>query len=207
MSDEETSRQAPRLAFLHNSSLSTESSADRLLCRRPPKGYLEDCEKFVCQQQSDGSETHVRPTVIFRLGREFLAIPTAVVGQVTDLKPVHRIPHQRGQIIKGVTNVHGRLRLFVSMIRMLEIGSDRQIHEEKARRSMIVLEDQGEAWAFAVTEVCGTHNCHLPDMKNVPVTVAKSTANYLRGVFEWQGHDIGLLDDELLFFSLRRGKM
>ncbi len=196
---------SPQFAFLHSSPVSTESSADRLLCRNAPGGYLEDWKDFVSNEHDELANEHTCPLVVFKVCDELLAIPTAVVGQVTDLKPVHQIPHQRGSIIRGVTNVNGRLRLFMSMSRMLEIGGDEHALGKKSKKPMMVIENEGEVWAFAVADVCGTHNCDLRTMKNVPVNVAKSTANYLRGVFAWQGHDVGLIDDELLFFSLRRG--
>ncbi len=106
--------------------------------------------------------------------------------------------------MQGVVNINGQLRLYVSMVHLLEIGSDQSLFEAGQKRSMMVVEREAEVWAFAVTEVCGIHYCDLRELHNVPVNVAKSTANYLKGVFYWNDHSIGLLDDELLFFSLRK---
>ena len=181
-----------------------ESSADRLLRRRAAADYLAEWETFIGKPKETPSTVHICGTVIFRIAHDYLAIPTAVVGQVTELKPVHRIPHQRGKTVQGVVNINGQLRLFVSMIQLLEIGSDHTLFESAQKRSMMVVEREAEVWAFAVTEVCGIHYCDLCDLHNVPVNVAKSTANYLKGVFYWNDHSVGLLDDELLFFSLRK---
>ncbi len=181
-----------------------ESSADRLLRRRASTEYLAEWEAFVGKAKEEPATAHICGTVIFRIARDYLAIPTAVVGQVADLKPIHRIPHQRGKTVQGIVNINGQLRLFVSMMNLLEIGTEHQLFESGQKRSMMVIEKDSEVWAFAVTEVCGIHYCDLRELHNVPVNVAKSTANYFKGVFYWNDHNVGFLDDELLFFSLRK---
>jgi len=182
----------------------SESSADRLLRRRAPADYLIEWEAFVGKAKEEAPASHICATVIFRLGHEFLAVPAVVVGQVTDLKPVHRIPHQRGRIVQGLVNINGQLRPFVSMVNFLEVGKDTDVSESSAKHSMMVFEKEADIWAFGVSEVCGIHHTDMRQLKNVPVNVAKSTANYLKGVFYWNDHSVGYLDDELLFFSLRK---
>jgi hypothetical protein len=39
---------------------------------------------------------------------------------------------------------------------------------------------------------------------NVPVTVSKSTANYMKGVITWRDFQVNLLDEGLLLYSLKR---
>jgi chemotaxis signal transduction protein len=147
---------------------------------------------------------HMQAIVIFRIGEEYLAVSTAVVGQVTEMKPIHHVPHQRNKIIRGCVNINGQLRLFVSMTNLLEIGSDKEMLSSVDKCSMMVIENESDVWAFAVAEVCGIHHCDMRQLKNVPVNVAKSTANYIKGVLLWNSQNYGYLDDELLFFSLRK---
>jgi chemotaxis-related protein WspD len=182
----------------------SESSADRLLRRRAPTEYLMEWEALISKAKEQPLSTHISATVIFRLGTEFLAIPAAVVGQVTDIKPIHYIPHQRGPIVRGLVNINGQLRPFVSMVNLLEVGSEKELFLTQENYPMMVLEKESDVWAYAVSEVCGIHHCDMRQLKNVPVNVAKSTANYLKGVFYWNDHSVGFLDDELLFFSLRK---
>ncbi len=181
-----------------------ESSADKLLRRHAPPDYLLEWEKLLGRAKESAATEYLQGMVIFRINHELLALSTAVVGQVTELKPVHHIPHQRNKFIRGCVNINGQLRLFISMSDLLEISSEEQAITGQHKCSMMVLEGGGDVWAFAVSEVCGVHHCDIRHLRNVPVNVAKSTANYLKGVFFWNDQNVGYLDDELLFFSLRK---
>jgi chemotaxis-related protein WspD len=52
--------------------------------------------------------------------------------------------------------------------------------------------------------VHGTHRYDEIELKPAPSTVARATASYSRAVLPWDGHAVGLLDEELLFHSLNR---
>jgi chemotaxis-related protein WspD len=180
------------------------AAADRLLQRPASAEYLQEWETYVSSHKASATGSQIVPVVIFRIGKEFLALSTAVVGQVTETKAVHRIPHQRGRIVRGLVNINGRLRLFVGMSSLLEIDSANSAMDTGQKHSMMVLEKESDVWAFEVSEVCGVYHCELAQLHNVPVNVAKSTANYLKGVFVWNGNSAGYLDDDLLVFSLRK---
>ena len=55
-----------------------------------------------------------------------------------------------------------------------------------------------------VDEVYGLHRFDFLDVKTVPMTVAKSASKYSKALLTWQGHWVGLLDDEQLFPTLQR---
>ena len=38
----------------------------------------------------------------------------------------------------------------------------------------------------------------------VPATIARATATYSKALLSWHEHSVGLLDDELVFSSLKR---
>lgn len=180
-----------------------EASADLLLRRRPPPEYLQEWESFIRSTKEQQIISDQQAIVIFRVEEEFLAIPAMVVGQVAQLKPIHTIPHQRGPVIRGLVNISGQLRLFICIMSFLQINPSTK-NKNRSLNSMMVIEREGDVWAFSVSEVCGVLHLDPSELQNVPVTVSKSTANYLRGVFIWNNEKVGFIDDELLFFSLRR---
>ena len=55
-----------------------------------------------------------------------------------------------------------------------------------------------------VDEVHGIHRFHPRELKDVPTTVAKATVTYSTALLPWQGHSVGTLDDQLLFYTLKR---
>jgi chemotaxis-related protein WspD len=67
-----------------------------------------------------------------------------------------------------------------------------------------VVRERGLRLAFPVDEVHGTQRYDESELKPAPSTVARATASYSRAVLPWEGHAVGLLDDELLFHSLNR---
>ena len=67
-----------------------------------------------------------------------------------------------------------------------------------------MLRDRGLRLAFPVDEVHGTQRYDEAGLQPAPSTVARATASYSRAVLPWEGHAVGLLDDELLFHSLNR---
>ena len=55
-----------------------------------------------------------------------------------------------------------------------------------------------------VDEVHGIHRFHPRELKDVPTTVAKATVTYSTALLPWRGHSVGMLDDQLLFYTLKR---
>lgn len=183
------------------------SAIESLLDRHSPVGYVQDWETALGRDKEDHRPVPHSAIVIFNLGGEHLALSSLVIGQMTTMRRLHRIPHMRNPVIRGVVNINGRLRLFVSLGALLEIGESFVFYENSEKIDdvpMITIEQNGEVWTFAVDKILGVFRCELNQMKNVPVTVAKSTANYVKGILNWRDQQVALLDEELLFFSLRR---
>jgi chemotaxis-related protein WspD len=55
-----------------------------------------------------------------------------------------------------------------------------------------------------VDEVHGIHRFHPRELKEAPATVARAKATYSKALLSWHEHSVGLLDDELVFHSLKR---
>lgn len=186
-----------------------ESAVDRLLNRLAPTNYVEEWEQLLGREKGESKQSSDSAVVIFRLQSEYMALTSMAIGQISTMRAVHRIPHLKGSLVKGVVNVNGRLRLHVSLEELLEVknsqetdhGSEYAMRDE---RPMILFEREGEVWTFGVSEVMGVFPCDLSRLKNVPVTVSKSNANYIKGVIHWRDKDVALLDEDLLMFSLRR---
>jgi len=55
-----------------------------------------------------------------------------------------------------------------------------------------------------VDEVHGIHRVHLRELKDVPATVANATVSYSTALVSWRERSVGILDDQLVFYSLKR---
>jgi chemotaxis-related protein WspD len=144
--------------------------------------------------------------VIFRLGREWLALPVHLFKEVTPVRVIHRLPHRTSGILLGIVNMRGEIRLCVSLKVILGIDDEPEEPAEGSRiyKRMAVVEKERDQWVIPVDEIHGIHRYNRAELMKVPVTIAKATVKFTGGMLPWQGKSVGFLDDELLFYSMRR---
>lgn len=146
---------------------------------------------------------------VFRLGEEWLGLPTALIDEVLELRPVHRLPHRRDAVLRGVVNVRGRLTVCVELPALLQTGAaavapaSAQAASKPTRRLVVLAAPEG-ALAFEADEVHGTHRYDADEVRAVPSTVAHAVARFATGVLPWNERRIGLLDAGLLLHALNR---
>lgn len=179
-------------------------SANKLLDRPSDDAYINEWTALLQKEKSREEGESENSIVIFRLGNEWLAISTKFFTEIAENRKIHSIPHRSGTILLGVVNLRGQLKLCISLHGLLEIEQQPQTENGHSTERMVSIQKEGERWIFPVDDVYGISRFDLNYLENVPVTVAKSTANYLKGVIKWEGKRVGYLDEELLFYSLKR---
>jgi chemotaxis-related protein WspD len=188
------------LKFTHCNNCPVFAAAGRRFLDAPsPTGYLDEWTTRLAAREDDrdGEETSV---LVFRLGDEWLALPVAVLIEVTRPRPVHRIPH-RGGLLAGMANIRGELHLCVKLDSLL--GVSPVADPDPDLRRLVVIRRDTEYWCFAADEVDQVHRVLLPDLTTAAPTLARSQGKMTRGVFPHAGRSVGLLDDARLFHSLR----
>lgn len=139
--------------------------------------------------------------VIFRVGDEWLALPTGVLGEVTAPAPVHSLPHRRHAALIGVAAVRGTLLACVSLA--LLFGADADAAGQQAARFLILGQGRN-AIALPVAEVAGVEHVWPGALLPLPATLARASARYTQALFTHDGHSVGLLDADLLRQALSR---
>lgn len=152
-------------------------------------------------------ELDTHSIVVFRIGAEWLALPTEVFMEIASTRAIHPLPHRRNRVVLGVVNIRGELLVCVSLQQVLgldvaEAASNKQQHSLDER--LMVMQREGHRAVCPVDEVYGIQRFHPRDLKEVPATVAKATATYTKSILSWQGKTVGLLDDQLLFYTINR---
>jgi chemotaxis-related protein WspD len=188
------------LKYTHCNNCPVFAAAGRRFLDAPsPKGYLDEWTTRLAGRDDtrEGDESSV---LVFRLGDEWLALPVAVLVEVTRMRSIHRVPH-RGGLLAGMANIRGELHLCVRFDLLLGIAlvSD----PDPELRRLVVIRRDAECWVFAADEVDQVHRVLLPDLTNAAPTLARSQVKMTRGVFPHAGRSVGLLDDARLFTSLR----
>ncbi|WP_414446908.1 chemotaxis protein CheW [Burkholderia sp. 22PA0099] len=144
----------------------------------------------------------------FRVGDEWLALPTPVVRQIVDDRPVHSLPDRRSRAVLGIVNVRGTLRIAVSLARLLELDASAAPRAVDTVRStftrMLVVAHRGEPVVFPVDEVEGVLRFSAAERTPPPATVSRAGVALTSAMFAWRGSMIGLLDEDRLFDTLLR---
>jgi chemotaxis-related protein WspD len=146
------------------------------------------------------------PVVTFRVEGEWLALAARFFSEIIDRVSIHSLPHRKKEVLKGVVNVHGEIQICVSLEHLigLEKHDKDKEKEQKLNDRMMVVNKDGDVWVFPVNEIHGIHHVHPDLFQNVPVTVSKSKSTFTKEIFKWEDKHVALLDDELLFYSLKR---
>jgi chemotaxis-related protein WspD len=145
--------------------------------------------------------------LLFRVGAEWLGMPSAAVTEIVEQRKIHSLPHQRDQAVLGIVNIRGALVLCMSLAQMLGIDDMRAAglaQERSLYQPMLVTSHSGNPVVFPVAEVHGIHRFSASELTAVPTTVSRTAATYTKAVLPWQGKTVGVLDDGLLFYALNR---
>lgn len=196
----------PELArFVHCRNCQVYSDAGVQLLDRPlPEGYRrERSEHFALQKDRPGA----RPVsaLVFRVQKEWLALPADSIQEVAERRAIHTLPHRRQGIVAGLVNIRGELLICISLGRLLGMNK-LESHSKGPRRfdRLLVARWNNQRLVFPVEEVHGVQKLASRDLSEPPLTIGKSSPSYTRGVFAWKDHGVGFLDAELLFSTLNR---
>jgi chemotaxis-related protein WspD len=182
------------------------AAAAELLNGALPDDHLRDWAAHFARPlvvEQAGTES----VLIFRLGSEWLGLPTRLFWEITEQRRVHSLPHRRSGAVLGLVSVRGELLICVALDRVLGIERSGERRQDKLRvveQRMIVISCDGQRLVVPVDEVHGTHRYHPTELIAPPETVAKASVSYTKAMLPWPKGPVGLLDEQLLFYSLNR---
>ena len=193
-----------RFVHCRNCPAYSQAAAD-LLERDIPENYLDATTRHFADEVETVARG-ARSVVIFRIENEWLALATTLLKEICDLRPVHSLPHQRNPAVLGIVNVRGELLVCISLTVLLGAGkSGAQAGCDRlARTRLLVASRNGERLVFPVDEVHGIHRFDPLQLGDAPATVARAASTYTRAMLQWENKSVGVLDEELLFQTLKR---
>lgn len=140
-----------------------------------------------------------RSMLLFRLGEEWLALPTACLAEIAPLQAVHSLPHQRSRVLLGVANVRGALVPCLSLQELL--GTPGSVTEQRSTRGlprMLILAAEGGPVVMAVEEIDGIHRLDRP------MDPAHDAMRFTAAVLQWRGRSVRVLDEQQLLSAVQR---
>ncbi len=195
-------RSCPELkTYLHCRNCPIYSAgAARLLDAEVPDSYLTAHARHYAQAKREARHG-AHSTVVFRVAGEWFALATTVLREVAQLRPVHSLPHRRDRIVTGLVNIRGELLVCVSLAATL--GLTGEAGRGDAAR-LIVIKHEVDRFVFVADEVAGLHRYDDVELGPVPATLAHAHSAYTRGMLTWRERPVGVIDDQLLFYTLNR---
>lgn len=193
--------------FIHCRNCPVLTAAARRFFDRPaPAGYLESWQEIL-EQPEAVLDADARSVLIFRLGDEWLALPTTALVEVTSPRQLHRVPHRSGAELAGIVNIRGQLQLCVRLGGILgSSGPNACSPSTTPAARLLVVERKGERgaerWVFCVDEVAGLHRVTAQTLRDVPATVSGTTTRATTALFSWHDKIVGLLDEARLLDGL-----
>lgn len=181
------------------------AAAQRNLQRPVSAGYREEWANHFRQPQVTRAASD-QSALVFRIGREWLALPTLAVGSVAPLAPGHRLPHRAAAGLLGIVNVGGELTPMMSLGALL--GIDERDAPAAAGRHvfarLLVMRWQEQAFALPVADLHGIARYAQAGLTPPAATINKGLDRFLSGVLAQGEMRVGVLDAALVGHQLTR---
>jgi len=201
-------RSCPKLAeHVHCRNCPVYAEVARTLLEIPSNPtYLTEWSAHVAAPKAI-PDADVESVLIFRIGDEWLALPSNAVLEVAATRTIHSLPHRRSGVVLGIANVRGELLVCMALGTMLGLNESTA---GAARASLVtpqrllVIGGPMLRVACPVDEVQGIHRVKPADTRRVPATVGNAATTYSKSVANWRDHTVGVLDDVRLLAGFER---
>lgn len=192
---------------LHCRNCPVYSATARALLDAPlPLDYSEGWTQHFARPSVLTQTEQPHSVVVFRLGNEWLALPTGLCSEVAETRTIHSLPHRRNSAVLGIANVRGELLVCLSLATILGLQvshSGQDQHDAKTQR-LLVFRHSATAAMFPVDEVHSVHRYAASQLTDVPATVGNAQATYTKAILSGHERTVGVLDEQLLFYTIDR---
>lgn len=192
------------LEYLHCRNCPSYSEAARDIMRRPVSmQYRKEWATHFALADEDSRPAN-ESAIVFRIGHEWLALPTHMFVTVAEATSAHRLPHRNDRGLLGVVNVGGKLYPCIALSELMSIDAV-QPYVQSGRHAyprLIVVRPGRQAVAFPVHDVHGIVRYRSDEVLASPSTGARNLSHYLAGVLGVGDKQAGFLDAELLGNSI-----
>jgi chemotaxis-related protein WspD len=181
------------------------SAAQQNLQRVVGDDYKKDWAAHFRQAASKDQQLDTS-CLVFRIGLEWLSLPTRMFVAVAPIAKPHRLPHRSSRGLGGIVNVGGTLYPCMSLADLLGIddseGEAATNRHTFARLLLTQWEDQ--AYALPVADLHGILRYASSTVQAPAATINKGLSRFLSGVISHDDMRIGVLDEALIGYQLAR---
>ncbi|MRV72460.1 chemotaxis protein CheW [Duganella sp. FT92W] len=157
-------------------------------------------------QPAGGDVLHDSSGMVFRIGDEWLALPTSMFVLVAPQALPHRLPHRNARGLAGVVNVGGKLYPCIALADLLGIAAV-QTTPRTGRHTfarLLLVQWEQQSYALPVSDLHGIVRYASATVQAPAATINKGLQRFLTGVISHDGMMIGCLDAGLLGHQFAR---
>jgi chemotaxis-related protein WspD len=180
-------------------------AAQQNLQRMVGEGYQREwAEHF--RQPAETDTRYDSSSLVFRVGDEWLALPTSMFVLVAPHALPHRLPHRGARGLAGIVNVGGKLYPCIALADLLDISAT-QTTPRTGRHTfarLLLVQWEQQAYALPVADLHGIVRYASASVQAPAATINKGLQRYLTGVIAYQDMMIGCLDAGLLGHQFAR---
>jgi chemotaxis-related protein WspD len=170
-----------------------------LLDRSAPDDYI-DSWTAVLAEERPAQQTTAVGYLVFRVGETWLAFRATSLKEITQPTVVRSVPHRPREVLLGLVNIRGELFPCLSLHALFNEAV--VAHPRTAR--WLVARSGKEDWVFPADQVEGIHDVPTASIDPLPSTLESVAVVYTKGLFRCDDKTVAIIDEELLFGSLRR---
>lgn len=180
-------------------------AAQRNLQRPIDAAYREDWANHF-RQPAAREQRHDQAALVFRVGREWLALPAAAVASVAPLAQGHKLPHRSKPGLLGIVSVAGKLTPSMSLGALLGIDQLEAVATDGRHvfARLLVMQWEGQRFAMQVADLHGIARYRVDELAAPAATINKGLDRYLLGVLALGELRVGVLDAALIGHQLTR---
>lgn len=179
------------------------SAASQVMHRPLSQDYLQEWAALFARPQDEEKHSD-RSALVFRIGGEWLALPTRLALAVADPRPPHRLPHRNSGPLLGIVGIQGRIYPCMSLAALLGIADEQPpaLPGQRVYPRLLLMQFGRQAFALPVDDLEGIHRHAADQLQPLPATLAESQHRYMRGLLVFEERRIGCLDEELIGHQL-----
>lgn len=179
------------------------SAAARVMQRPLPQDYLQEWAASFASPPAE-QKLADQSALVFRIGREWLALPTHLALTVAEPRSPHRLPHRNTGPLLGIVGIQGRIYPCLSLAALLGITAEEPaaLPGQRVYPRLLLMQFGRHALALPVDDLQGIHRHSAEDLQPLPATLVESRHRYMRGLLVVGEQRIGCLDEELIGHQL-----
>jgi chemotaxis-related protein WspD len=184
-----------------------EQAARVVFENRQPAGYKQEWTENIRFPQERQKIDQVSG-IVFRIHDEWFLLDVMCFEKVSDVRPVHCIPHNKGGFIDGLVNIDGAIRVCFSLSELLGIAKSDisgAAGGGKVFQRFIVTSIDGAGYVFQVDEVKGVERFVKGDLLGAPASYVDSMKGLVPEVIKSEFGMLNMLDHHKIHQLIEAG--